>query len=226
MLVQCTCIYLSQCIQVPPALSSHLCNTLASPSFVIVPRHQFTFGFLNYSFLFDLRTLLGRWLVLFWVTPRPLLLAWTYRDLINHPLWMKLEIYLFFLLYLCSFVCVCVSLCWRLPSLGSNVCIFYHVVLELGFVVISVLWLFQFLYFWLSSGSKSLDVVLFFLLLIIGKGVLAVLFFYTLFYRTFIHVLYALPIVVCLGFPLFFLAFSALWFFSLWWSSTHLWFLS
>lgn len=103
---------------------------------------------------------------------------------------------------------MCVSLCWKLPSLGSNVCIFYHVVLELGFVVVSV-----FVLLILSSGSKSLDV--FFLLFIIGKGVLAVLFFYTLFYRAFIHILYALPIVVCLGFPLFFLAFSALCFFSL-----------
>lgn len=51
------------------------------------------------------------------------------------------------------FFCVCVSLCWKLPSLGSNVCIFYHVVLELGFVVVSV-----FVFLILSSGSKSLDV--------------------------------------------------------------------
>ena len=65
--------------------------------------------------------------------------------------------------------------------------------------------------FWFENWVIFVSI---FLLLIIGKGVLVVLFFYTLFYRTFIHVLYALPIVVCLGFPLFFLAFSALCFFS------------
>jgi len=84
--------------------------------------------------------------------------------------WFSFFLISLFFFYICVLLCVCVSLCWKLPSLGSNVCIFYHVVLELGFVVVSV-----FVFLILSSGSKSLDV--FFLLLIIGKGVLAVLFF-------------------------------------------------